>query len=222
MDFTSLTKSWVILALLPMVFSHNAQANLIANGNFEAGNVGFTSDYSYQTTSIYGPATYAITTNTSLVHPSGRLYHDHTSGRGNMMAINGAITPGKKVWGDTVDIVANTNYIFSMWLASWTSTNPALLNLSLNAGGLDIGTVSAPTTTGLWDHHTFAFNSSSLTGPIELSIVDRTLDWGGNDFAIDDLSLERVKAPAPAAALLFGLGLISLSLCRKKCAKSAG
>ena len=209
-------KRFLGFSLLSLTAAFHAEANLISNGNFEAGNIGFFSDYAYRTDSIYDPATYAITTNPHLVHTSATAYGDHTSGRGNMMAINGAIVQGKKVWSDAITLTKNTDYIFSLWVSSWHVSNPALLDFSLNAGSTYLGTVSAPVTTGRWDHHTLTFNSGMLYGPMDLSITDLTTKWDGNDFAIDDLSLVSARVPEPTSALLLGLGLMGIALYKKK------
>ena len=87
-------------------------ANLIVNGDFEAGNTGFTSDYTYVapplsnsgTNSLGAPAVYSVETDPYKGHAGWASYGDHTSGAGNMLIGNAACddeqpTPGvETIW----------------------------------------------------------------------------------------------------------------------------
>ena len=69
--------------------------SLVANGDFSAGNTGFTSSYTYVTGpgSLVPEGVYTITTDPHLEHPGAVSFGDHTTGTGEMMAVNGASTP---------------------------------------------------------------------------------------------------------------------------------
>ena len=56
-----------------------ASANLIINGDFELGNVGFFSDYS-NSTHLNASTIYVITTNPEPLHKYAASYGDHTTG----------------------------------------------------------------------------------------------------------------------------------------------
>ena len=80
--------------------------NLVSNGDFEAGNTGFSSDYTYVATTgptaLQPPSVYAVGTNPSLYHSSWSSFGDHTSGTGKMMIVNGTTStsePKALVWG---------------------------------------------------------------------------------------------------------------------------
>ncbi len=109
----------LVLALslaLPMAGVVGAvPGNLINNGDFEAGNTGFTTEYTYLDPSVTGGWTlgpeymYTVSTNPSLYHSAWSSFGDHTSGSGNMMIVNGTwddYSPGYNavVWAQEVTL----------------------------------------------------------------------------------------------------------------------
>lgn len=103
----------LLLATL-MVFMYPGVAvaadNLVVNGDFEAGNTGFYSDYDYVSaegwSTLQPPSVYAIGTDPYLYHSAwGPGFGDHTSGDGLMMIVNGTTTvPPGIVWGQEVTL----------------------------------------------------------------------------------------------------------------------
>ena len=90
--------------------------NLVENGDFEAGNIGFDTDYTYLDPANTGPWTlgpefmYTIGTNPGLYHSAWLPgFGDHTTGTSNMMIVNGTPSdtdPKALVWGQTVALPA--------------------------------------------------------------------------------------------------------------------
>lgn len=86
--------------------------NLVTNGDFESGNVGFSTDYTYVAatgwSTLQPPFVYAIGTNPYDYHSAwGPGFGDHTSGSGKMMIVNGTTStdiPQKLVWGQEVTL----------------------------------------------------------------------------------------------------------------------
>jgi len=163
--------------------------NLIINGDFSLGNVGFTSAYTY-TTNLWPEATYYVGTNPQLYHSNFAPCGDHTTGTGNMMIVNGAGNPNTVVWQQTIAVTPNTNYQFSCWLTSVEPSSPAQLQFFVN--NVQIGPVfSATPATCSWNmfFNTW-FSGASTTATI--SIRNQNTSLGGNDFAIDDLWFAQV------------------------------
>ncbi len=169
--------------------------NLVANGDFSAGNTGFTSSYTYSpppsTTLIEGD--YSVYTNPFGVHTGFTSMGDHTTGTGNMMIINGGPTP-TDVWCETIPVLPNTDYDFSAWIANCSSVTvpPDVPILQFKINGVLIGTPttisSAP---GVWTNFFQVWNSGVNT-VATICIYDQNTTSSGNDFAIDDISFKEV------------------------------
>ena len=111
-------------------------SNLIVNGDFSAGNTGFTSQYIYANPNVT-EGQYYIGTSPSAWNSSLSNCPDHTTGNGNMMLVNGAPQPDVNVWNETIAVLPNTNYAFSTWVEALWPPNPAILTFSIN--GRDVG-----------------------------------------------------------------------------------
>lgn len=104
---------------------------LVINGDFSAGNTGFSSNYIYCNSSgcLQTKGTYAVGSDPT-------FYHDNFLGAahstGNCMIINGAETPATSLWSQTVTVTRNTNYVFSTWVSSMNTISPAQLQFAIN------------------------------------------------------------------------------------------
>ena len=170
--------------------------NLVANGDFSEGNTGFTSSYTYVSSGageLVPESVYAIVTDPYPAHPAAFSFGDHTTGTGNMMAINGASTP-ISVWCETIPVTPNTNYNFSAWVANWSNadvgTGVPVLQFMIN--GVLIGTPDAITAAdGVWTNF-FATWNSGVNTVASICIYDETTAADGNDFALDDISFNQI------------------------------
>lgn len=163
--------------------------NLVVNGNFNAGNAGFTSDYSYKTPPNSAAGEYYIGPNAQGWNPLMSPCNDHTTGSGNMMLVNGATVPGVTVWKQTVNVMPNTNYAFSIWIQTVNNADPGRLRFTIN--NKEIGTPINSGSACTWMRFYTTWNSgSSNTAAIE--IVNRNTVFSGNDFALDDISFAAV------------------------------
>lgn len=167
-------------------------SNLIVNGDFEAGNTGFTTDYVVGTGGTFGPlsseGTYAISTSPNLVHTNFSNCQDHTPNPGaQMMIVNGSGNPNTNVWCQTVPVDPNTDYQFSTWASSaLNDNNVAQLQFSIN--GSVFGAVFSPTSAGCnWNQFYQIWNSGIQTSA-QICIVNQNTGVSGNDFMIDDIS----------------------------------
>lgn len=158
--------------------------NLVQNGNFESGNTGFTSDYTFSN-NLQPEGRYSVVANANSVH-SGFQGNDHTNPpSGLFMAVNGAGTPGVNVWCQTVPVTPNTDYAFSTWVVSLVNNSPALLQFSIN--GTQIGNVfTAPTGLNNWAQFFDTWNSGNSTSAT-ICILNQNTTLSGNDFGLDDI-----------------------------------
>jgi gliding motility-associated-like protein len=162
--------------------------NLIANGNFSAGNTGFTSDYRLASPNVT-EGEYTVGANAQAWNQSMSNCGDHTSGNGNMMIVNGSPVANAVVWRQTINITSNTNYAFSTWIQSVHAANPAQLQFSINGQALgNLITAGAPCS---WQQFYTTWNSGNNT-TATISIVNKNTTIAGNDFALDDISFAPV------------------------------
>lgn len=170
-----------------------SSTNLITNGNFEAGNTGFTSSYTY----FVGPkppnmseGKYAIANSPQTPHSAFANCGDHTTGTGQQMVINGATVAGVAVWSQTVAVQPGQDYIFTYWVQSVNSTNPSILQLSVN-GVLAGSPYTVTSTTCTWQK--FQYNASAgASTTLTLQLVNQNTIASGNDFSLDDISFNVV------------------------------
>ncbi|CAN5478573.1 hypothetical protein BH11BAC3_BH11BAC3_00270 [soil metagenome] len=187
---------------------------LVVNGDFNAGNTGFVSDYTYVADQpglvpagqgeLYndaGTLGYSITPNGQNVHINfwGK---DHTTGSGtvptgNFMAVNGHGNT-LVVWKETVNVLPNTTYYFSAWGMSLNNATPfAQLQFSVN--GALVGTApilpagvnnnnNGYTGTAVWTRFYGTWTSGPTTTTADIYINNLQAALGGNDFGIDDIS----------------------------------
>ncbi len=168
---------------------HLLGQELVVNGNFSQGNTGFSSSYTYCNTSncLFPPAMYAVGSNTTLFHPNF-FGNDHTTGTGQFMIINGASTANVALWTETVNILPNTDYVFSTWLSSLNTISPSQLTFFIN--GVAVSSVfTSPLNINVWNQFCVQWNSGSNTTAV-ISIVNMSTIITGNDFGLDDISFK--------------------------------
>ncbi len=179
----------------PATYTLTAQAidptapNLVVNGAFESGNVGFTSSYTFTPQPIT-PGTYTITTSPSLVLSTFPPCDDHTfgNGTGNMLLINGAGTPGANVWCQTIPVMPNTFYVMSAWVASSPISPP---QLQFNVNGTPVGNPFQTSGGGCnWQQFSATWNSgASATATVCIVSLNSGNGFFGDDFALDDIAM---------------------------------
>lgn len=225
----------VLAAAATLALAAGAHAqNLVTNGGFESGNTAFNSDY---TLNLLGPnaaaGEYTVTGSASGWN-SWWVGSAHSGS--SMFLANGSTTTGAVVWEQSVSgIQANTNYFFEAWVmnaccnSGYPAVNDPVLNavsiLTFQVNGVDIAT---RTTTfgnpGTWEGLSNTWNSGSTTGSVVLKLINSQAAAGGNDFAVDDISLSTIQTitsvsavPEPSAYLmaLFGLGALGAAARRR-------
>ncbi len=164
-------------------------ANLVTNGDFEAGNTGFTSDYTFTAPTPPIPQErYGIGTNPN-DYNNGFMANigDHTSGAGNMFVADGSDDTSLDVYETSVNVTAGQTYAFSVWVANVHTSfdNPSSLTFFID--GAPIGTLTADASSNDWFQF-FVGWTAPATGPVIISLRNSTTGLFGNDFALDDIS----------------------------------
>lgn len=172
----------------------------LTNGDFEAGNTGFTSEYNYVVSTsynaLYPEGNYTICSNVKDVHTYAPDCYDHTFGdaTGHMFAANGDATIGKTIWEQRISgILPNTNYAFSAWLTNWDRADENLAVLEFSINGMLQGGQFIPTSGhGNWTQLYTIWNSGDATSAT-IKLINQQGAANGNDFAVDDIEFARIE-----------------------------
>jgi hypothetical protein len=217
---------WIVAATVALIIlaPRSQAAELLANGDFSAGNSGFMSSYGYSPADLWAEGVYDVVGNPQADHSLFSSFGDHTTGSGLMMVVNGAQAANAVIWSEGAFSVAqNADYTFSFWMASAYPTSPARLITRINgvAQALEADAVG---TTGQWVNFSYAWNSGNAT-TATVDLVNANLAYSGNDFALDDVSFSgaapgvtAVPEPATWALMILGFGGIGAMLRRWKAA----
>lgn len=215
-----------------LVTSASAQ-NLIVNGDFQAGNTGFASDYAYVAPTLNAlipNEAYTVHNQVTGLNPFFLVpFFDHTFGdaSGLMMIANGSSDATRNVWTTTsaFSVTANTNYYFEAWANDTGSGNAAILSFQVfNADTASWQTIGNANflPAGTWTPMSFTWNSGVNT-TAELRLRNAQTAIAGNDFAVDDIYFGITSSinpigpiPEPSSALLLVASSIGLFLRRRR------
>lgn len=207
-----------LVAAFALALSAQA-ANLITNGDFEAGYVGFGSDYSVQVPTM-DQGKYAIDNNPNDVHPAWAAFGDHTTGSGQMMIVNGSNSTTDRVWYESgIGVSQNTTYYFSTWIRSVYDQSRAELNFSINLNGIGT-TFTAGLVADGWQQFYTSWDSDAATFA-DIALVNQNAAYSGNDFALDDIAFSTtnpgvVPEPTTWALMIIGFGGAGAMLRRRR------
>ena len=165
--------------------------NLVVNGDFSAGDSGFSTAYTLEYPSITSiPGDYAVATN-----PYPYDYHypwpsmgDHTTGTGNMLIVDGAASSSESFWCQTISVAPYTQYVFSVWTALLVSPVP---EIKVTINGDSVSTFTTPADSASWQQYQVTWNSGTDT-TATICMYDLNTVAEGNDFVVDDISLTQI------------------------------
>lgn len=188
--------------------------NQIENGNFEAGNVDFSSDYTFKV-NIPAVNNEMIPENTYGVGESANAYHPQWTGTGRsgkFLIVNGNTVNEKTVWSQDVTVSSSKEYVLNLYTQNIYATAPTSMKFVLTPNdfispAVEFGTFTATTGLNGWTEVNAILNST-YTGSAKLSIVSNNLTAFGNDFGIDDISfIETCPAScSPVEVISFNQG----------------
>jgi hypothetical protein len=213
----SRTRTLALAALLACVSpGAPAVAATLLNGDFELGNTGFTSSYTYvdpASNLMQVEGTYTVGPSPAATSPYWPT--DPSGASGNMLIVNGANPGSQLVWTQQVTgAVANQRYTLGASFASLVSGG-ASASLQFTVDDVAFGGVQTVTTTSFSAYAaSFVAPSASFT----LRLVNFETAALGNDFAVDNLSIAAVPEPHEWAMLLVGLGLVGWAARRRNAA----
>lgn len=187
--------------------------NQIVNGDFSAGNTGFTSDYNFSGATPGSPGTYAIS-NSFSIQGGGGFWNclDHTNGTptGQFLAVDASLTPGQAVWRQNVSINPSSEYQFcayvnNLWRFFDNSNDPDVQVWMVDGNNNAILLTSAvlPEVPDFWVKLNASWTAPAvLVSPYRLEIRGGSTIQIGNDFAVDDISFKACSAPPPCDVTL--------------------
>jgi Secretion system C-terminal sorting domain len=166
--------------------------NLIQNGDFELGNVGFTSEMKYLATSDFKSGIYTIGTSATQFQNNFSNCNSNHTPNGKLMFIgNGSETTDSKVWSQTVAVKPNTDYTLSMWYANLSDfSDKQKLQFQVNNTLIGQNTTGPPNLCE-WGNLKTIWNSGTNT-TAKIEIINHSNAFIGNDFAIDDIYMTPV------------------------------
>jgi len=116
----------------------------------------------------------------------------------NFMIIDGFGAPGGTVWSQPINIVKGKCYDFSFQYHPNT-TGGAQPTLNVTVGTDLIGVTNG--VSGSWTGYSFSY-MGTVTGPVNLSIIQATVSNQYNDYGIDCISFSCVPCPKPCPPIV--------------------
>jgi hypothetical protein len=225
----------VFALLVGVTVSDSASANLIQNGDFSNGFSNFTSSYTAvtdgQPNALVPEGTYTVGTNPGADHP---LFVNTPNNTNPMLFVNGSTAGGDVVYQYSSVIGGTGHFNFSIAVgdiccnSNFTGTNnpsSLLFQISSDFTSDPITTIGSASTHPPGDSGVFSTTtlSFSATGPFEFRILDNNQTPSGNDFAIDNITINAaVPEPSTWAMMILGFaGIGALAYRRRKSAMLA-
>ncbi len=162
---------------------------LIKNGDFSLGIIGFSSAYTFANFSL--PGRYGIVTNSKPANPNNwATCTDHTTGTGRFAWFDLADTANAVMWQQKINnLTPNANYTFSCWINTLFAGPPPELNFLIN-GQQATSVFTASTSLCTWVQKIFVWNAGNSQSAI-IAITNKSTFFQGNDVGIDDISFKK-------------------------------
>jgi hypothetical protein len=200
-----------------LTISTGASANLIDNGDFSNGFTGFSSQYTLST-DLQPEGTYTVGSDPSAYHPQ----FVSVTGDNPMLLANGApaSNPNLVLLGYQGTVTDGGYYAFSASVMNICCKNPfgapSTLEFQIRQGNDPFAKIAEfsttpPTDAGVQKTAVSLSPFFLQAGIFDFRIIDSVTTAGGNDFAVDNLSIEAAAVPGPIVGagfpgLLMALG----------------
>jgi Secretion system C-terminal sorting domain len=180
--------------------------DLITNGNFSAGNTGFTNTFTFYSGGSPMPGDdYAIGTNPNTYNTGFfKSMGDHTTGAGNMLIFDfNNNSANDALWQQTIPVVNGQTYFFSAWFANiavgnttscgscpggqYITNSPQLQFQITGTPNFTSPIVKVDSITNNWNQY-FTTYTAGATGSITIKIINLRTGNISNDLALDDIS----------------------------------
>jgi len=159
--------------------------NILINGDFEAGNSDFTTEYTSDCLAPIARGAYCIHDQPESFGTYFSDCRDVTSGSGKMFITDASEVPGVKIWCQDITVAQNTKYEFSAWVTSLHKSNPPTLQFWVN--GTTLGDeLQIEGTQCNWQNMAGEWDSYQTTSA-EICVINQNTSGIGNDFAMDDI-----------------------------------
>ncbi len=188
-------------------------ANLVVNGDFSAGNTGFTSGY------VYGndnpPSTYYIGSDPAAVPGAWSDWQNYPTPSGvagPMFIANGSNVAGTPIWSETIRVVPHATYDFSFYGATQNVyTSYGTGDIQMQVDGADLGgALSLPTSHGVWAQGAENWTNGASDWAT-ITLVDLDTSVASNDFTLDDISFQGPQPiPEPGTWMLLAAGVFGV------------
>lgn len=182
-------------AVYTVTYELAAGDNLVRNGGFEEGNVGFSSEYRHVPGGTFEQGSYAILTDPQTFNRDFANCADPSGGRSNMYVADGATRRGAEAWCQAVSVEPGRRYAFALSVASLVSASPPRLSFSIE--GARVGSANLPPSTCAWQRFFTIWTAPAGATEVELCIVNDNETPDGNDFALDEVSLRPLDPSGP-------------------------
>jgi len=164
---------------------------LVVNGDFSKGNIGFTTYYEYAPTP--GLGRYGITDDANSVHPVFWSHcKGHSTGTDSFLWVDLSGSSSVNIWTQKLSQIShNSYYMFSCWVNNLGDEGPGTLQFSIN-GKLMGFPLKASETLCYWKKFCFLWYSGNTTFAT-ITITNQSSGGSGNDCGIDDISFRKYE-----------------------------
>jgi len=175
---------------------------LVVNGDFSAGNTGFTSpDYLFTVIDL-NAGYYGVDSNAHIPNGNWKPCHDHTTGNGEFLWVDASSSlSGAVFWTETITVTPNTDYVFSFWFDNLDVANLNVGPIQVFINNVAQGNQFTPPhndSSCIWLQNCITWNSGSDTSAV-ISMKTMSAFFLGYDFGIDDISFRSCNVNNPVA-----------------------